>query len=462
MSAATSTDKQSGRRAWTVAVGATLCMIAASVPLSGLSFYHPYLFAVMGAQGISQSTVLLYYTMMFLSIVASMMFLGGSLLPRFGTRPLMIAGSLVVAGALVIFANAATPLMLYVAGIVLGLGYGLSFQLVPMVWVNNWFVAKKGLVVGIVTGGTGIGGVLWSNLVPALAGKPSPDNYAYQFPYYIMALVVVGLTIPATLLLATPEKPSLLGLLPLGAQPIDPSAIPSPREASRPVPGFTKAQALRSPWLWLIFGCAVLLGIVHAAAQIMAPYLTMRVTSAPPAGLGQELAFYSLAMSVWTIGLIVLKPVLGVLNDKLGIMWAMVIACALQAAFFLFLPVYHQFGLVVPVLMMLTISAGMSTGTVEPPLITATAMGPRDFGKIWAIAGSAYTLGMAVGAPIWGLFYDPATKSYERGFMLAPIALAVVVVGSVIGMNAGRPQHQAMHARDLAALEAEEAAVAQA
>lgn len=112
--------------------------------------------------------------------------------------------------------------------------------------------------------------------------------------------------------------------------------------------------------------------------------------------------------------------------------------------------------------MMLTMSAGMSTGTVEPPLITATAMGPRDFGKIWAIAGSAYTLGMAVGAPIWGLFYDPATKSYERGFMLAPIALAVVVVGSVIGMNAGRPQHQAMHARDLAAWEAEEAAVAQA
>ncbi len=457
MSAAIASDKQSSRRAWTVAIGALLCMIAASVPLSGLSFYHPYIFAVMGAQGIAQSTVLLYYTLMMLSIVVSMLFIGGALLPKLGTRTLMIGGSLVVAAGLTVFANANSPLMLYVAGIILGLGYGFSYQLVPMVWVNNWFVARKGLVVGLVTGGTGIGGVLWSNLIPSLAGKPAPDNYAYQFPYYIMALVVVGLTIPAALFLATPEKPSSIGLLPLGATPPDPNAIPSPREASRPVPGFTRAQAMRSPWLWLIFACSVLLGITHAAAQIMAPYLTMRVTAEPPAGLGQQLAFFSLAMSVWTIGLIVLKPVLGVLNDKLGIMWAMIIALTLQAAFFLFLPVYANFGTVIPVVMMLAMSAGMSTGTVQPPLITANAMGRREFGKIWAVTGSAYTLGMAVGAPVWGLFYDAATKSYDTGFRLAPIVLAVVVAGSVIGMNAGKRQHLALHKRELAAWEAEEA-----
>jgi len=368
----------------------------------------------------------------------------------------MIVGSLVVAAALVLFANANSPVWLYAAGILLGIGYGSSFQLVPMVWVNNWFVARKGLVVGIVTGGTGIGGVLWSNLIPTLAGKPASGNYAYQFPYYIMAIVVVGLTIPATFLLATPERPSLIGLLPLGATPPDPNALPSAREASRPLPGFTRAQALRTPWLWLIFACSVLLGVVHAASQIMAPYLTMRVTAAPPVGLGQQLTFFSLAMSVWTIGLIVMKPLLGVLNDKLGIMWAFIIAAALQASFFFFLPMYANFGTLVPVLMMLTMSAGMSVGTVEPPLITASAMGPRDFGKIWAVTGSAYTLGLAVGAPVWGLFYNASTKSYDTGFLLAPIVLAVVVVGSIIGTNAGRRQHHRLHARELAAWEAEE------
>lgn len=84
-------------------------------------------------------------------------------------------------------------------------------------------------------------------------------------------------------------------------------------------------------------------------------------------------------------------------------------------------------------------------------------MGRREFGKIWAVTGSAYTLGMAVGAPVWGLFYDAATKSYDTGFRLAPIVLAVVVAGSVIGMNAGKRQHLALHKRELAAWEAEEA-----
>lgn len=457
MSVSAIADKQSGAKAWFVAAGALLCMIAASVPLSGLSFYHPYLFAVLGpdGQGASQSQILLYFTLMMLSIVASMMFIGGPLLPKIGTRWLMIGGSLVVAAALAIFANANSPLMLYVAGIVLGLGYGASYQLVPMVWVNNWFVAKKGLVVGLVTGGTGIGGVLWSILVPTLAGTPAPDNESYRVGYYIMAAVVVGLTVVAAIFLATPERPSLAGLLPLGATPRVTGEAVDPREATRPVPGFTFAQALRSPWLWILFGCSVLLGVVHASAQILAPYLTMRATEAPPLGLDQPLAYYSTLMSIWTIGLIILKPMLGVLNDKIGVIGAMIVALVLQSVFFVFLPHFHTFGTILPMLMMLLMSAGMSTGTVEPPLLTAQAMGPRDFGKIWSVAGSAYTLGMAVGAPIWGMFYNPETGSYTTGFYLAPVVLVIVVVGALIGSRAGKKQFTAEHERELAEWEAQ-------
>lgn len=455
MSSTTITDKQDNRRAWFVAIGAMLCMVAASVPLSGLGFFHPYIFAVMVPQGATQSSILFYITLEMLAIVASMMFIGGPLLPKLGTKKLMVAGTAIVAGGLVIFANATTPVMLYVAGVVLGLGYGASYQLVPMVWVNNWFVAKKGLVVGLVTGGTGIGGVIWSIVVPAIAGTPSATNTAYRFGYYVMAVVVIVLTLTGALILATPERPSLIGLLPLGSAERDTAKQIDARELTKPVPGLPFATALRSPWLWLLFASSVLLGIVHGAAQIMSTYLTDRVTSAPPIGLGKELAFYSLLMSIWTIGLIFLKPMLGVLNDKLGVIPAMAIALAMQSAFFLFLPKFAQFGTIVPMIMMLMMSAGMSTGTVEPPLITAQAMGPRDFGKIWSIAGSAFTLGSAVGAPIWGMFYDEATRSYTMGFQLAPFALALVVVGSFIGMKMGKRQYTKLYEKELAEWEAE-------
>lgn len=164
---------------------------------------------------------------------------------------------------------------------------------------------------------------------------------------------------------------------------------------------------------------SMMLGIVHAAAQIMAPYLTMRVTTAPPDGLGGALGFYSLLMMTWTLGLVIIKPTLGVLNDKFGIMWAMIITLSLQAIFFaFFLPNFASLGTVLPF------------------------------------------VGMAVGAPIWGLFYDPPTKSYTVGFMLAPVALVIFVVGSVIGMNAGKRRHMALYEEELAAWEASQRSAA--
>lgn len=460
------TVNASHTRHWIVATGALICMIAGSVPLSGLSFFHPYIFLKMGPgseQNVPQGSILLYFTLLMLSIVAAMLFIGGPLLPKLGTKWLMIIGCSIVAIALVIFWQATTPTLLYVAGVVMGLGYGISYQLVPIVWVNNWFVARKGLVVGLVTGGTGIGGILWSFVVPGVGGNPADaatyDPDAYRFAYLIMALVVLGLTIPATLFLAI-ERPSQVGLTPLGAP--TPGSIAASTDLAKPVAGFTFGQAMRSPWLWMVFAASVLLGIVHGSAQIMAPYLTDQWTSPAPDGMGQQVAMYSTAMMVWTMGLLVLKPVLGVLNDKFGVLVAMTITLGMQAAFFFFLPRYasagNSIGVWLPLVAMLFMSAGMSNGTVQPPLLTATAVGQRAFGKIWSVTGSAYILGMALGAPIWGLFYDAEEKSYDAGFLLAPFALAIVVVLGVLGMSRGRAQHLKLYEAELADYERERGA----
>lgn len=444
---------QSDRKAWTVVVGATLCMIAASVPLSGLSFFHPYLFSVMGDGGATQAQVLLYITLEMFAIVASMLLIGGPLLPKVGATKLMLAGSVVVAAALVIFAQASTPAMLYVGGILLGLGYGASYQLVPMVWVNNWFRAKKGLVVGIVTGGTGIGGVLWSFVVPGIAGLPAADNLNYRLAYYVLAGVVLVLTIPAALFLARPETPAEAGLLPYGADPVDARGGESEGPA-RPEPGLTFARALRTPWMWLVFAAGVLIGVLHGSAQIMPQFLTGRVVAEPPVGLGQPLAYYSTLMLVWTLGLILLKPVLGWLNDKIGIVLSMTLALGSQALFLFLLPQFASFGTVLPLFFMLLMSFGMSTGTVQPPLLTSEATGRKNYSAIWTITGTSYTLGIAVGSPIWGMFYDPGTGSYPVAFMLSPVLAAVIVLLAWAGMRGGKRTYMASHADEVAEWEA--------
>ncbi len=446
---------QKTTRHWIVVAGALLVMVAASVPLSGLSFFHPYIFAAMA--DVPKPTILLYFTLLMFSIVGSMMFLGGPLLTRLNPKIMMVIGSVIVAGALGIFYIARTPAMLYLAGIVLGIGYGLSYQLIPIVWVNNWFVARKGLVVGIVTGGTGIGGMAWSFVVPALGGLPgegvngNPDSF--RTGYLVMAAVVLLLTFFAVFSLIV-NKPSDVGLAPYGAAEAR-AAAATAALSGKPIPGFTFQQAIRNMWVWVIFAMSLLLGIVHASAQIMAPYLVPRITAAPPDGLGQPLSFFSLLMMTWTLGLIFLKPTLGVLNDKLGVLWAMVITLGLQAVFFaLFLPNYASLGLFLPFVGMIFMSAGMSNGTVQPPLLIAGAVGPKSFAKIWSVIGTAYTLGMAVGAPIWGTFYDPVTNSYTTGFYLAPIAIAIIILGSVTAMNAGKRQHMKLYEAELAQWEA--------
>ncbi|MDO4239837.1 MFS transporter [Micrococcus sp.] len=424
--------RQSAGASWRTAIGAALCMIAASVPLSGLSFFHPYQFAVMGGPGgAAQSEILLYFTLLMLAIVVSMSLIGKVLLPKTGAKPLMLAGAVIVAAALFLFSRAETPMGLYVAGIMLGLGYGFSFQLIPMVWVNNWFIAHKGLVVGIVTGGTGIGGALWAILVPAMGGTPAPGNTAFRAAYLVLAGVVLVLTAIGTLVLARHDKPADVGLEPLGAE----QAMGGDDETR--VSGYTYSQAVRSPWLWTLVASIVLLGIIHGSAQIITPYVSMRVTAEPPMGMGEAAAYYSTVMSIWTLGLIAMKTLLGWMNDKIGLIPAMAIALALQAGFFVFLPHYHQVGAIIPMVAMLFMSAGMATGTVQPPLLTGKALGNRDFSRIYSLTGASYIFGMAVGAPIWGLFYDPQTRSYDLGFQLAPVAAAIVVVLAWIATNRG-------------------------
>lgn len=461
-------------RHWLVVIGAHLVMVAGSVPLSGLALFNPYIFDSL--PGVAQPEILFYYTLMMLAIVGAMVFVGGPLLARVNPQVLMTAGAVVVAGGLGGFMMATSTTMLYASAVLLGVGYGFSYQLIPVLWVNNWFAKRKGLVLGLVFSGTGIGGITWSFIVPRMGGAPgvgvggNPESF--RTGYLVMAGIVLLVTVLPTLFLIR-NKPADVGLTPYGlsedpalavgarsgadssgvasspGHPAPSHHSPGHHSPSRPLPGFTYEQAVRSPWLWLVFSMSAILGMVHSSSQILAPYLTMRVVSAPPDGLGAPMSYYSLLMMTWTFGLILMKPTLGFLNDRIGIVPAMTVTLSLYAIFFaVFLPNIHNMGMVLPVLGMLFTSAGIANGTIQPPLITAAALGNRDFGRIWSIAGSAYMLGNALGAPIWGLFYNPDTGSYLAGFYLAPVALAIYVLGSAFAMKRGKRRYMELFAAE--------------
>ena len=248
---------------WRVALGSLLVMIGGSVTLSGASFFHPYVINDLFQAG--QAAFLLYYTITLLSIVVSMMVLGKPMLSILGPKKMMYVGIGVVALALVGFSmSTANVITFYLAGALLGAGYGISFQLVPVIWVNNWFVAQKGTALGIVMGGTGVGGMFWAVAVPAVSA-----SMGWRTAYLMAAAIVVVFPTIGTMFFVK-NTPAEVGLTALGADPaLARGAVVSPSD----VPGYTYAEALRSPWVWLIMAAILLLGITHAGAQILAIYI---------------------------------------------------------------------------------------------------------------------------------------------------------------------------------------------
>lgn len=177
-------------RYWAIAAGCFIIMVGASILLSGLSlFTAPIisdLYYAKDAAGevITQSVggrdlpvevnggqgaFLIYFTIMTSCIVIALMFFAGQLLSKLGARRTINIGGIVMAAGLALFATSQGNLMFYAAGALMGLGYGMSIALIPPALINNWFQAKRGLVLGIVLSGTGIGGLVWAGIGPSLA-----------------------------------------------------------------------------------------------------------------------------------------------------------------------------------------------------------------------------------------------------------------------------------------------------
>lgn len=432
--------EQSTARHWVVVVGTTLIMIAASVVLSGLSLVTAPVVAslytapdrVTPVNG-GAASFLIYFTLMTSAIVIPLMFFSGQLLAKFGARVMLIVGAIVMALGLALFAISTTSMMFYAAGILIGLGYGTSLALIPPALVTAWFVAKKGLVLGIVLGGTGIGGFAWSFILPPLM-KTAPD--AWRTGVWLMTGVLLALVILPALFLIK-NKPADVGLQPYGA-----ATMPGPAagKAAGELPGLTYKQALRSSAFWVAAIGFFVFGLVVAVTQVLSIVFKTAAYESPtnPANwTPAQVSFYSMMFMVWTIALVFWKPILGVLNDKIGLIGMMISSLALMSIALLYMPsmVYGSSSVLI-FATMIGMSSGISNATVTPPLVMAAAVGPREFGRVFSLGVALYYAGNAVGAPLWGLLGNMG--QYALGMRLAPILIAIFVVCSIVAVRIGK------------------------
>lgn len=372
------------------AVAAFLLMMAMALTTTALSFFVT---PVCDDLGIGRGSFTIYYSLMTASGAVSTAFLG-QYLNKKGVRGILLVSGVWVSGGLFLFSLSRSLWMFYLAAAAMGILGTSCVNLCANVIVQTSFSGEQATgLMGIVMAGSGVGGMIVSMFVPGII-----ESLGWQFGYRVLAVLWLALLVLAFLLLGKRETSHAVG------------------RRSLPVDGMTRAEALKSPRLYLlmltIFIMAACCGIQQQLPSLLG-------------GMGFATAQVSAMVSFFTAALAVGKILQGVLYSKIGIVRGSYVMVCIFAASFLLLMLP---GIVYPALVALAF--GMGVVTTLMPLIARFAFGPREFASIWSILATASSVGSFAATPLWGIVYD-MTGTYTLAMIVSSVGLIVALAAMV-------------------------------
>ena len=317
----------------------------------------------------------------------------GWLIQRFRLKTLMVAGCVLLGGALVAHALTSSPYVVYAARTVMGVSLCLVGVLPSIVLVSNWFVRRRGLALGILLTGTSIGGVV----IPQIA-TPLIAAYGWRTAMIAVSMLVWVVLLPAVLLLVK-DRPAEIG-----AQP-DGEASATTASVSAASTGLTLAQALRTPLFWTLALCAaaVFYPIFVSTQQF--------ILQAAKIGLSPQQASFGLS-SLFFVSVLG-KFLFGWLSDRFPPTRVMLACCLVMFASTLVL-----LNLTASTIFAFLIPFGFGYGGTFVLLqrIAADYFGNRDYPKILGVLIVIETVGASIGGLVTGRMADAAGGDYTKAF----------------------------------------------
>ena len=178
-----------------------------------------------------------------------------ALLNRYGLRNVTLAAQLIVVSALVAsLAMTQVWQLMLLWGVVIGIGTGMTALVLGATIATRWFVARRGLVVGIMTASVATGQLVF---LPLLASLTERLGWRTALALVCIALGVSAL---AVLMLMT-DRPSDLGLRPFGDTGTAP--LPAPPVNTAPIVNAaldTLRDVSKSAVFWALFATFFICG----------------------------------------------------------------------------------------------------------------------------------------------------------------------------------------------------------
>lgn len=328
---------------------------------------------------------------------------------KLGVRNIFLIGVLCETGAFITYYSATNIYTIYAGAVLMGVGLMYLGQVPLSLVVSNWFVEKRGTVLGIVLAGSGIGGTILSPLAVSWI-----VTYGWRMSYLFSMIIVLVFSIPALLVMR--EEPSRMGLMAFGAEKVNSQAS----EDAGSVSGINYKEALRTPTLWLMVTATLFFGMSIQAVFLIAP--------AHLADVGLKSQYIAWVMSIIYFLNLIGKIVFGIVNDKFGIKPVVLLTniSFVFAAIILIFTHSNTYAFAFAVLLGIA-SVAL---TLPIPLLTGILFGQKDFGTLLGIIYGSYTIGVALGTPLNGFSFDKF-HTYSYSFILQ-IILDIIAIGLIL------------------------------
>ena len=372
--------------------------------------------------GIDRSVYSINDSFRFVTVAVVNLFFG-PLVTKFGPRKLIAAGFFSLTGSMICYALAEHVLIVYLGGILLGVG--LSWTTTTMVGyvVNIWSKENKGTIMGAVLAANGVGGALAVQIVSPII----ESNAGYKLAYFVIAIIL--LAVGTAVVAVYRDRPkSLRAGAPLPAH-----------QKKRRGQSWVGIEANRVKKLWFFWGalvCIFLTGFVLQAIN--------GIAAAHMEDAGLDGKYIKNMLSLHSIALACFKFLTGFFYDKKGLRTTVNI-CSITAVFVMFALAFvapTPLGKALAVIYAVFSSLALPLETIMLPIYANDLFGEASFNKTLGLFVSVNTAGYALGSPLMNLCNDKL-GSYNVGlYISAGIMICVIIALQFIISSANKMKKQ--------------------
>jgi sugar phosphate permease len=344
-----------------------------------------------------------------------------SFMERFGVRRTMVSAlSLLAIGvALTTFMRESWQLVL-LWGVVVGVGAGVIANVLGAVVAARWFTARRGLVIGLLTGSAAAGQLIF---LPTFAAVTAHFGWRTT----VLTVAVVALIVIPLVALLMRERPQDVGLAPYGE-------TGGPKPAAAPASGNpfwlalrTLADAARTRAFWLLAGSFFCCGASTnglIGTHLIPACLDNGIPEVTSAGLLAAMGMFNM---IGTTGS-------GWLSDRVDNRVLLAVYYSLRGLSLIYLPFsfvsFYGLGL-------FAVFYGLDWIATVPPTVRliVTSFGKEKSGIVYGWIFAAHQVGASAAAYFAGLMRADL-GSYLQAFILSGlICLAAAVMVMFIGVD---------------------------